>query len=169
MDVPVAGDKGEDPGVPDVQRVLQFFPLQLYQQNPHVQKNRPSHPLPWPGVPRRWNWVSQKGLLRSRSLQSNKKTNQYSSQKYQFPAYYEKNMTPPCPILLTVEQYQYLDNRNRKILKLCIMKEKSQAQGQKEKRKSFVHSNGLKTSNLSAIADILPKLEESNLENIADS
>jgi hypothetical protein len=40
-------------------------------------------------------------------------------------------MTPPSPILLTVEQYQYLDNRNRKILKLCIMKEKSQAQGQK--------------------------------------
>jgi len=70
--------------------------------------------------------------------------------------YYEKNMTPPSPLLLTVEQYQYLDNRNRKILKLCIMKEKSQ--GQKERRKSFMQSNGLKVSNLSAVADILPKL-----------
>jgi hypothetical protein len=78
-------------------------------------------------------------------------------------------MTPPSPILLTIEQYQYLDNRNRKILKLCIMREKSHAQGQKEKRKSFMQSNGLKGSNMSAIADILPWLEESNLENIADS
>ena len=71
--------------------------------------------------------------------------------------YYDKNMTTPSPILLTVEQYQYLDNRNRKILKLCIMKEKSQVQ--KEKRKSFVQSNGMKVSDMSAIADILQKLD----------
>jgi hypothetical protein len=32
-----------------------------------------------------------------------------------------------------------------------------------------MQSNGLKNSNLSAIADILPKLEETNLENMADS
>jgi hypothetical protein len=66
-------------------------------------------------------------------------------------------MTPPSPISLCLEQYQYLDNRNRKILKLCIMKEKSQ--GQKEKRKSFIQSNNLKGSNTSAMADILHKLE----------
>lgn len=45
--------------------------------------------------------------------------------------YYEKNMTLPAPILLTIEEYQYLENRNRKILKLCIIKEKSLAEGQK--------------------------------------
>lgn len=68
-------------------------------------------------------------------------------------------MTPPSPLLLTIEQYQYLDNRNRKILKLCIMKEKSQQQGQKEKKKSFIKSDQLKGSNTSAINDILPKLD----------
>jgi hypothetical protein len=46
-------------------------------------------------------------------------------------------MTPPSPNLITLDQYQYLENRNRKLLKLCIIKEKSQAQN---KKKSFKKS-----------------------------
>lgn len=47
--------------------------------------------------------------------------------------YYESYMRPPIPNLLPVSSYHILDNRNRKQLKLGLMKEKSLA-----KRKSIV-------------------------------
>lgn len=42
-------------------------------------------------------------------------------------------MTPPAPNLLPIHNYHILETRNRKLLKLCIMKEKSLA------RRSIVH------------------------------
>jgi hypothetical protein len=42
-------------------------------------------------------------------------------------------MTPPAPSLLPIHNYHILETRNRKLLKLCIMKEKSLA------RRSIVH------------------------------
>jgi hypothetical protein len=60
-------------------------------------------------------------------------------------------MTPPSPNLLTIENYHILDNRNRKILKLCIMKEKSMAK------------KGSKEKSSSTLKMILPQLNETDL------
>lgn len=42
-------------------------------------------------------------------------------------------MTPPTPNLLPIHNYHILETRNRKIIKLCIMREKSLA------KRSIVH------------------------------
>jgi hypothetical protein len=42
-------------------------------------------------------------------------------------------MTPPSPNLLPIHNYHILETRNRKLLKLCIMREKSLA------KRSIVH------------------------------
>lgn len=69
-------------------------------------------------------------------------------------------MTPPSPNLITLDQYMYLDNRNRKLLKLCILKEKSLAQN---KKKSFVQLASSGKSIEASMNNILPKIDDTNL------
>jgi hypothetical protein len=69
-------------------------------------------------------------------------------------------MTPPSPNLITLDQYMYLDNRNRKLLKLCILKEKSLAQN---KKKSFVQLASSGRSIEGSMNNILPKIDDTNL------
>jgi hypothetical protein len=69
-------------------------------------------------------------------------------------------MTPPSPNLITLDQYMYLDNRNRKLLKLCILKEKSLAQN---KKKSFVQLASSGRSIEASMNNILPKIDDTNL------
>jgi hypothetical protein len=54
----------------------------------------------------------------------------------------------------------YLDNRNRKLLKLCILKEKSLAQN---KKKSFVQLASSGRSIEASMNNILPKIDDTNL------
>jgi hypothetical protein len=49
------------------------------------------------------------------------------------PDYYEINMTAPSPNLLPINNYHILETRTRKLLKLCMMREKSMA------KRSIVH------------------------------
>jgi hypothetical protein len=75
-------------------------------------------------------------------------------------------MTPPTPNLLPIHNYHILETRNRKLLKLCILREKSLARKSSHEKEDSSEGNmilsQINESNLSAVTS--EKEEESDAE-----